>query len=82
MPITMDGEVWKLGGKEPPVEYVLVMRRLPDKRMLPILLEARQVTPKMMIELAELLARFHSQAKKVSPIDPSHYVEEVKKQWK
>jgi uncharacterized protein len=81
MPITMDGNVWKLGGEEAPVEYVLVMRRLPDRRMLPVLLETQQATPKMMIELAELLARFHSQAKRVSPIDPSHYVEDMKKQW-
>ena len=81
MPITMDGNVWKLGGEEEPADYVLLMRRLPNRHMLPVLLETQQVTPKMMIELAELLARFHSQAKRVSHIDPSHYVEEVKKQW-
>src|SRR4029077_19288406 len=73
--------VCKLGGEEEPVEYVLVMRRLPEKRMLPVLLETQQVTPKMMIELAEMLAHFHSQAKRVSHIDPSHYVDQGKRQW-
>ena len=70
MPITMDGYAWKLGGEEEPSEYVLVMRRLPDKRMLPVLLETQQATSKMVSELAELLARFHAEAKRVNRIDP------------
>jgi uncharacterized protein len=81
MPITTDGCVWKLGGEEEPSEYVLVMRRLPDKRMLPVLLETQQATSKMASELAELLARFHGEAKRVNQIDASHYVKEVEKQW-
>jgi uncharacterized protein len=81
MPITRDGNVWKLGGEEEPSEYALVMRRLPDKRMLPVLLETQQATSKMISELAGLLARFHGEAERVSPIDASHYVEEVEKQW-
>jgi uncharacterized protein len=81
MPITTDGNVWKLGGEGEPSEYVLVMRRLPDRRMLSFLLETQQVTPGMMIELAELLARFHSEAERVKQIDASHHVEEVEKQW-
>lgn len=80
-PITTDGNVWKLGGEEEPSEYVLVMRRLPDKCMLPVLLETQQATSKMMSELAELLARFHGEAKRVNQIDASHYLEEVEKQW-
>ena len=81
MPITTDGNVWKLGGEEEPSEYVLVMRRLPDRRMLPVLLETQQATSKMMSELAELLARFHGEAKRVNRIDASQYVKEVEKQW-
>jgi len=81
VPITTDGNVWKLGGEEEPSEYVLVMRRLPDRRMLSFLLETQQVTPRMMIELAELLVRFHAQAERVEQIDASHHVEQVEKQW-
>jgi aminoglycoside phosphotransferase family enzyme/predicted kinase len=81
MPITTDGNVWKLGGEEEPSEYVLIMRRLPDKRMLPVLLETQQATSKMMSELAELLARFHGEAKRVNRIDAAQYVEEVEQQW-
>jgi aminoglycoside phosphotransferase family enzyme/predicted kinase len=81
MPITVDSSGWHLGGDGPPAEYGLVMRRLPDRRMLSFLLETQQVTPGMMIELAELLARFHSEAERVKQIDASHHVEEVEKQW-
>jgi len=81
MPITTHGIVWKLGGEGEPSEYVLVMRRLPDRRMLSFLLETQQVTPGMMIELAELLARFHSEAERVKQIDASRHVEEVENQW-
>src|SRR4029453_24512 len=57
------------------------MRRPPAKRMLPVLLETQQIASKMVSELAELLARFHGEAKRVNQIDASHYVEKVEKQW-
>ena len=41
-----------------PKEYMLVMRRLPDKRMLPFLLDTGQVTASMMRELAEMWRSF------------------------
>jgi aminoglycoside phosphotransferase family enzyme len=47
-PISCDERGWRLGGWGEPAEYVLVMRRLPDKRMLPFLLETNQVTAEMM----------------------------------
>jgi aminoglycoside phosphotransferase family enzyme/predicted kinase len=81
LPITFDDLGWRLGGWAEPAEYTLVMRRLPEKRMLPFLLETNQATPEMMRELAETLARFHAGAEPVKKIDPGRYVSAVEKQW-
>ncbi len=81
LPITFDDLGWRLGGWAEPAEYTLVMRRLPDKRMLPSLLETEQVTPAMMRELAEFLARFHREAERVTGIAPQRYGAIVQKQW-
>src|SRR4030095_16522562 len=80
MPISFDGSVWRLGGWEPPGEYALVMRRLPERRMLPFLLDSGQVTAQMMRSLAEILAAFHAQADRVT-IEASRHLEVVEKQW-
>jgi aminoglycoside phosphotransferase family enzyme len=81
MPIAFDESGWRLGGWAEPGEYTLVMRRLPEKRMLPFLLDTRQVTPEMIRELAQLLAGFHAAAKSVLDIDPSDYLSALERQW-
>ena len=40
VPITRDEMGWHLGGEGQPLEYTLLMRRLPEKRMLAFLLES------------------------------------------
>ena len=62
LPISHDEHGWQLGSDAQPVEYVLVMRRLPERRMLDYLLERGQVTPRMMAALAEILVPFHHEA--------------------
>jgi len=81
LPITFDDLGWRLGGWAEPTEYTLVMRRLPEKRMLPFLLETGQVTPAMMRELAEFVFEFHDTADRVA-IEPEHYAGIVEKQWR
>ena len=81
LPITSDDLGWRLGGWAEPAEYTLVMRRLPEKRMLPFLIETGQVTPAMMRELAECLAGFHATAEPVA-IEPERYPGIVEKQWR
>jgi aminoglycoside phosphotransferase family enzyme/predicted kinase len=81
MPITLDASGWRLGGWAEPAEYTLVMRRLPEKRMLPFLLETRQVTPEMMRELAGVLAKFHAEAERAKGIEPGLYPPLAEKQW-
>jgi len=81
MPISFNESGWRLGGWAEPREYTLVMRRLPEKRMLPFLLEIKQVTPEMMRKLAELLVSFHSTAEAVRGINPSDYVSSLEQEW-
>jgi aminoglycoside phosphotransferase family enzyme/predicted kinase len=64
LPISHDDYGWQLGSDAHPAEYALVMRRLPEKRMLDYLLERGQVTPRMMAALAEILVPFHREAAK------------------
>jgi len=82
MPITFDDLGWRLGGWAEPAEYVLVMRRLPEKRMLPFLLDTGQVTAAMMRELAALLAHFHKQAERVRSVNAAEYPSLVERQWR
>lgn len=81
LPITFDDLGWRLGGWAEPAEYTLVMRRLPERRMLPFLLDTGQVTPAMIRELAELLAGFHAGAERVTGIDAERYPALVQAQW-
>ena len=63
LPISHDDYGWQLGSDARPAEYVLVMRRLPARRMLDYLLEQGHVTALMMQSLAETLAQFHAEAR-------------------
>ena len=81
VPITKAGLTWQLAGEGEPIEYALVMRRLSENRMLPLLLETHQVTREMIEELADVLARFHRQAERIMPAAPSDYPNVVNKQW-
>ena len=81
LPIAFDESGWRLGGWAEPGEYTLVMRRLPDKRMLRFLLDTGQATAEMMQELAKLLAGFHNKAERIR-IDPDDYVAALERQWK
>jgi aminoglycoside phosphotransferase family enzyme/predicted kinase len=81
MPISFDAAGWRLGGWSAPAEYTLVMRRLPERRMLPFLLESGQLTPEMMRALAEILAPFHAGAERVQKNAAVHYPSNVQKKW-
>ena len=81
MPIAFDETGWRLGGWAEPAEYTLVMRRLPEKRMLPFLLDTRQVTREMMTELAQLLAGFHGAAERVGEVQLNDYPAALAQKW-
>lgn len=81
LPISYENGGWRLGSDTHPVEYALVMRRLPERRMLDYLLDRDQVTPEMMQSLAAVLARFHAQAKTGGKINLSGTLETIRKLW-
>jgi len=55
------GEV-RMEGQGKAVEYAVKMRRLPQDRMMDVLLPQGQVTPQMVARVAEKLADFHKKA--------------------
>ncbi|HEX5023074.1 MAG TPA: AAA family ATPase [Candidatus Binatia bacterium] len=81
MPIGFDDGGWRLGGWSEPAEYTLVMRRLPEKRMLDFLLETQQVTVSMMKQLADHLAAFHAGAKPLRETPPDVHWSTVRNEW-
>jgi aminoglycoside phosphotransferase family enzyme/predicted kinase len=81
IPITHDESGWHLGGEGEAVEYTLLMRRLPEKRMLAFLLESGQIEPEMIRAVAEMLASFHAQAERVLPTSVLRYPKAVERQW-
>jgi uncharacterized protein len=81
MPISFDSTGWRLGGWSEPVEYTLIMRRLPERRMLPFLLDSGQLTPDMMRAVAEVLAPFHAGAEQVKKGAAFHQPSNVQKEW-
>lgn len=62
LPISHENGGWQLGSDVRPVEYALVMRRLPEKRMLDFLLGRNRATAEMMRCVAEILVPFHGEA--------------------
>jgi aminoglycoside phosphotransferase family enzyme len=81
MPITFDSRGWRLGGWDAPAEYTLVMRRLPERRMLAALVDSGQVNAQMMRDLADALASFHLHAKSIETLERDGYDNEVEKDW-
>ncbi|WP_026100856.1 bifunctional aminoglycoside phosphotransferase/ATP-binding protein [Synechococcus sp. PCC 7336] len=61
---------FELGGRGQPVEYVLQMRQFPQETLLPELLDRGELTPALIRQLAQRIARFHAQ------LDTSDYIRE------
>jgi aminoglycoside phosphotransferase family enzyme/predicted kinase len=81
LPISYESGGWRLGSYADPVEYVLVMRRLPERRMLDFLLDRGKATPDMMETLASTLARFHAGAKTGARISASGEPRTIRRLW-
>jgi aminoglycoside phosphotransferase family enzyme/predicted kinase len=81
LPISYWKGGWWLGGYGEPVEYALVMRRLPERQMLPFLLERNQATPEMIESIAEVVAPFHAQAARGDKIDGYGDPQAVRELW-
>lgn len=62
VPIIQKEGQFFLGELGEAVEYAVKMRRLPEHRLMNVLLDKGQVTPQMVARVAERLADFHQQA--------------------
>ncbi|MDP2920574.1 MAG: hypothetical protein Q8O43_10215 [Dehalococcoidia bacterium] len=62
IPVTLENGRITLAGKNEPVEYAVKMLKLPQDRMMDVLLAGNQVTPEMISRVAEKVAEFHSRA--------------------
>jgi aminoglycoside phosphotransferase family enzyme/predicted kinase len=81
VPIAQSPSGWHLSAEGDAAEYALVMRRLPDKRMLSFLLDTGQVTSEMMRNLADLIADFHMRAPPAKRIEPERHLAVLEKLW-
>ncbi|MGE5306782.1 MAG: AAA family ATPase [Alphaproteobacteria bacterium] len=81
VPIAHNPSGWRLSAEGEAVEYALVMRRLPEKRMLSFLLDTHQVTSEMMHDLAELIANFHAAAPPARRIESQRHLAVLEKLW-
>jgi len=66
--ITRDREGVHIGGKGRAVEYAVRMLKLPQERMMDVLLADNRVTPEMVTRVAQKLVGFHREAKTNSRI--------------
>ncbi len=62
VPITRRGGDFFLEGEGEPVEFAVKMRRLPQHRMLDVLLQEEKASPEMLEEVASVVSRFHEKA--------------------
>ncbi len=60
--ITRRGDIIEIGGEGRVIEYAVKMRRLPQERMMDVLLADGKVTPEMVAGVAVKLAGFHARA--------------------
>ena len=81
MPLFFERDRWRLGGGREAAEYTLVMRRLPEKRMLDFLLETKQATAAMMEQLADHLGDFHAAAEPIRGITPDAHLDATRAEW-
>jgi aminoglycoside phosphotransferase family enzyme/predicted kinase len=81
VPICRGERGWQLSEQAHAAEYALIMRRLPEKRMLPFLLKTHQATPEMMRALADVVADFHRHAERPKALEPHRFLSLVQNQW-
>ena len=81
LPIACDDSGWRLGGWGEPAEYTLVMRRLPEKRMLSFLLGTKQATAALLEQLADHLAVFHAAIEPFRGVTPEAHWSAVQSVW-
>ncbi len=80
IPITKSDTI-KVGGTGEIVEYTLKMVRLPQERIMTVLLKENKVDKKTVDAIAEIVAKFHSKAQTNSEISQFGSLNIVKTNW-
>jgi aminoglycoside phosphotransferase family enzyme/predicted kinase len=62
VPVTQDKGAIRIGGRGETIEYAVKMRRLPQQRMMNVLLADNKVSAEMIAGVAKKLAAFHKEA--------------------
>ena len=73
--------VIKLGGDGEAVEYALKMKRLPQEKIMTVLLKENKVDAKTIDELAKIIARFHLNAQANDEINEFGSLKIIKTNW-
>ena len=75
--VTRDNGRIRIGGKGRVEEYAVKMLRLPQDAMMDVLLSENKVTPKMVEDVAAIIAEFHRRAAKSSAINKFGSIETI-----
>ncbi len=75
--ITKDNDGLHIGGRGEAVEYAVKMLRLPQERMMDVMLQKDQVTPDTVGRIARKLASFHRHAERSPEIDAFGNIETI-----
>ena len=62
LPITLDGGTTRLNGAGPAIEYCVKMARMPEERMMGVLIKGGQLTAAMLDGIVDLLVPFYQKA--------------------
>ena len=81
VPITRENGIIKLGGTGTPVEYAVKMKRLPQDRMMDVLLPQHKVTPVMIKAVAARVADFHRKAATGKEIAACGTIDTIRFNW-
>lgn len=68
LPISQDGDSFRLGGNDEVVEYVVKMRQFPQEALLSSMFDRGDLTEELLVKLAVAIAQFHTIA------DTSDYI--------
>lgn len=81
VPITRTADGFAVGGDGEAVEYAVLMRRLPEARMLDRLVRRGRVDPEVLVRLARRVAAFHAGSARGPEIDRFGGLETVRFNW-
>ncbi len=81
VPITEKTSIVKLNGDGETIEYALKMKRLPQERIMTVLLKENKIDNKIIDDIAKIVVHFHSRAKTSSEINEFGSLRIIKTNW-